>query len=125
MEIGKLNNRITFQKLENIVNENGFNIETWVNINTVWASATNLHGREFYSAMAVQSEKTVKFGLRYMKNLDTSMRIVFGKKTVNILDGEGNITGTKEVDKQFNITAIDNIKYDNTFMEIQALEVII
>ena len=52
----------------------------------------------------MQRENTVKFTIRYLKNIDTSMRILF----------QG---------KQYNITAIDNIKYKNAYMEIKALEV--
>jgi SPP1 family predicted phage head-tail adaptor len=47
----------------------------------------------------------VKFTIRYLEGVDTTMRILF--------------TG-----KQYNITAIDNIKYQNRYMEIKALEVV-
>lgn len=104
MNPGNLRHRITLQKLTTTTNENGFEIEEWLDIKTVWASITNLHGREYYEAAAVQAEQTVKFTIRYLKGLDTSMRILFR-------------------DKQYNITAIDNIKYENRFIEIKALEV--
>ena len=104
MNPGDLRHRITFQKLTTTTNENGFEIEEWLDIKTVWASITNLHGREYYEAAAVQAEQTVKFTIRYLKGLDTSMRILFR-------------------DRQYNITAIDNIRYENRFIEIKALEV--
>ena len=105
MDIGKLNRRIVVQIFSVEVNANGFEVEGWYPYKTIWASVTNLHGREFFQAQAVQAEKTVKFSIRYMKDLTTNMRILFE-------------------DKPYNITFIDNIKYGNTFMEIQALEVI-
>jgi SPP1 family predicted phage head-tail adaptor len=104
MNPGELRHRITFQKLTTTTNENGFEIEEWTDVKTVWASITNLHGREYYEAAAVQAEQTVKFTIRYLKDLDTSMRILFRNK-------------------QYNITSIDNIKYENRFIEIKALEV--
>ncbi len=104
MNPGELRHRITFQKLTTTTNENGFEIEEWTDVKTVWASITNLHGREYYEAAAVQAENTVKFTVRYIKDLDTSMRILFK-------------------DKQYNITSIDNIKYENRCMEIKAMEV--
>ncbi|SHI17842.1 phage head closure protein [Sporanaerobacter acetigenes] len=104
MEIGELRHKITFQKLTTATNENGFEVEAWENYKTVWAAITNLHGREYFEAAAVQKENTVKFTIRYFKGLDTSMRILF--------------RGT-----EYNIISIDNIKYKNKYIEIKALEV--
>ena len=104
MNPGELRHRITFQRLTTTINENGFEEETWEDFKTVWAGVSNLHGREYFEAAAVQAEQTVKFTIRHLKDLDTSMRILFK-------------------DKEYNITAIDNIKYENRFMEIKALEV--
>lgn len=104
MEIGELRHRITFQKLVSNPNENGFDIEEWIDIKTVWSAISNLYGREYFEAAAVQAEKTVEFTIRYLPDIDVSMRILF-------------------MDKQFNITSIDNIKYKNKFIEIKAMEV--
>ena len=105
MEIGELKHRITLQKLVTVVNPNGFEVETWEDFKTVWAAASNLHGREYFAAAAVQAENTVKFTIRYLAGIDSAMRILF----------QG---------KQYNITAIDNIKYQNRFIEIKAQEVV-
>jgi len=102
--IGDLRHRITFQKFVTTVNPNGFEVQTWEDITIVWAKASNLHGREFYAAAAVQAENTVEFTVRYLTGIDTSMRILFNGK-------------------QYNITAIDNIKYKNRYVEIKAQEV--
>src|SRR5690554_3647268 len=104
MEIGDLRHRITLQKPVTVVNLNGFEETAWEDFKTVWVAVSNLHGREYFAAVAVQAENTVKFTIRYLPNLDTTMRISFRDKT-------------------YNITAIDNIKYQNRFIEIKALEV--
>lgn len=104
MDIGELRHRITFQKLTATTNENGFEIEDWQDYKTVWAAITNLHGREYFEAAAVKAENTVKFTIRYVPNIEPTMRIIFKGK-------------------QYNITSIDNIKYANKFIEIKALEV--
>lgn len=104
MEIGSLNKRITIQELKTNINENGFEVEDWIDFKTVWAGVTNLHGREYFEAAAVQMENIVKFTVRYLDGIDTSMRILFK-------------------DKHYNITSIDNIKYKNRFIEIKAMEV--
>jgi len=101
--IGDLRLRITFQKLTTLVNENGFEEEAWQDYKTIWASVSNLSGREYYQAAAIQAEKTVKFLIRHITDVDTDMRILFD-------------------DKQYNITSIDNIKYENKYLEIKALE---
>lgn len=104
MDIGNLRHRITFQEFIIAVNANGFEEEMWQEYKIVWASVSNLSGREYYQAATVKAENTVKFTIRYLPNIDTSMRIGF----------EG---------KQYNITSIDNMKYENKYIEIKALEV--
>jgi SPP1 family predicted phage head-tail adaptor len=104
MEIGELRHRITFQKKNVTINPNGFEIETWEDVKTVWAAASHLHGREFYEAAQVQAEHTVKFTIRYIKGIEPSMVILFNEK-------------------RYNIIAIDNIKYKNKWIEIRGQEV--
>lgn len=102
--IGELRHRITFQKQVIKVNENGFEEEVWQDYKIVWASITNLSGREYFQAAATQKENTVKFRIRFNEDLNTDMQILFNGK-------------------RYNITSIDNIKYENKYMEIKALEV--
>ena len=104
MDIGDLRHRITFQSLVITINENGFETEGWQEYKTVWSLVSNLSGKEYFAAAAVQAEKTVKFTVRFIKNITESMTINFE-------------------DKQYNITSIDNIKYANKFIEIKAMEV--
>lgn len=104
MSIVELRHKITLQKFTNIVNVNGFEVETWVDFKTLWAAVTNLHGREYFAAAAVKAENTVKFTIRYTEGIDEGMRVLFKGK-------------------QYNISSIDNIKYANKFIEIKALEV--
>ncbi len=104
MNSEKLKHRITLQVLETEANENGFQVETWIDFKDLWAKVENLHGREYFEAAAVQAENTVKFTIRYTDEIDTTMRIFFKGK-------------------QYNITSIDNIKYENKFIEIMAMEV--
>lgn len=104
MDIGDLKHTVTFQRFTTVANDNGFEEEAWVDFKTVWAKVENLHGREYFEAAAVKAEKTVKFTIRFIKDIDERMRIKFR-------------------DKHYNITSIDNIKYANKFIEIKAMEV--
>lgn len=105
MKIGDLRHRITLQKCISIVDEEGFATQTWQDVATVWAAVENLYGREYWQAAAIQAENTVKFTIRYRNDIDHTMRI-------------------KLKDKLYNIIFIDNIKYQNKFIEIKAQEVI-
>lgn len=104
MNPGELRHRIKLQKLETVVNENGFEEEIWIDHKRVWASIKNLHGREYFQAAAVQKENTVKFIIRYTPGLDTSMKILFNNT-------------------HYDITSVDNIRYENKFIEIKGVEV--
>jgi len=104
MSIGEMKHRITFQKFVVNVDENGFEVEEWQDYKTVWASVSNLSGREYYQAATIQAEKTVKFTIRYLLGLTADLGIAFE-------------------DRQYNITSIDNIKYEDKYIEIKALEV--
>lgn len=99
-----MRHRIIILKPVKITDDNGFETETYENFKTVWASISNLHGREYFEAATLNAEKTVKFTIRYIDGIDNSMRISFRGK-------------------QYEITFIDNIKYENRFIEIRALEV--
>lgn len=104
MKSEELKHKIVIQKYVNGVNDNGFETEEWQDFKTVWASVSNLYGREYFEAAAIQEENTVKFTIRFINEIDESMRIKFR-------------------DKQYNITSIDNIKYENKFIEIKTMEV--
>jgi SPP1 family predicted phage head-tail adaptor len=122
IKVGDLKHKITIQQYINTTDDDGYKVQKWVDIKNPWAKVENLYGREYFAAAAVQEERTVKFTIRYTKNLDETMRIKFGKKTVYIRDKSGNVISSKEVDRVYDIKFIDNIKYANRFIEIQALE---
>jgi SPP1 family predicted phage head-tail adaptor len=73
-----LNTRIIIQKFTSYINENGFPVEEWVNLATVWSNKRGLSGREYYAAASVQSETEIIFTIRFMAGLDTSMQILHG-----------------------------------------------
>lgn len=123
IKVGDLRNRIIIQQFVKGTDADGYKVENWQDVKNPWAKIENLYGKEYYAAAAVQAEKTVKFTIRYTNGIDETMRIKFGKKIVYIRDKNGNVIDSKEVDRVYDIKFIDNIKYANRFMEIQALEV--
>lgn len=105
VNIGDLNKRIVIQVLTHSTDEEGFPVDKWLPFKTVWAGVSNLSGREYFAAMAVQAENTLKFLIRYTKGITTDMQIFFEEKT-------------------YNITFIDDVRYSKKFTEIKAIEVI-
>jgi len=104
MSIGEMRHRITLQRFSATINENGYEIQEWLNVKTVWALVSNLSGTDYFQAAQIQAKNTVKFTIRYLPGIDPAMRILFG-------------------DKVYSISAIDNHKYRNRYLEIKAMEV--
>ncbi|MFZ3132883.1 MAG: phage head closure protein [Desulfosporosinus sp.] len=125
MRIGDLKHRITIQQLITVndevflspwlcvpprpTNPNGFDEGLWVPTRTVWASKSNLDGREFWSAKAVQSENTVVFGIRYTEFIE-----ILDTRTYRIVHGP----------RIYNIIFIDNTEFRNRFVKIKTLELV-
>ncbi|HEY5576210.1 MAG TPA: phage head closure protein [Clostridiaceae bacterium] len=117
MNTGELFNRITLQKLTESESANGFPVETWTDYKTVWASANNLFGREFFQAAAVNAENTIRYIIRYLKDLDATKNTE-GPNTTKLFRIKFN-------NSFYNITFIDDIKFEHKFMEVKALLVVV
>lgn len=112
MTASELDKRITIQKFTSTTtNENGFPIEDWVAYKTVWASMNNLWGKEFYVAKAINAENTIEFIVRYSTDLVVLLE-KDGSKVYRIYWNQ----------KAFDITFVDNIKYENKWLKIKAIE---
>ncbi len=104
LKIGDLKHRIEI--VDFVVFE-----DEWLNqrkelktVATLWAKVSNLHGREYFAAASVKLEKMLLFTVRYYPSLHEGMQIKF--------QGE-----------MYDIKFIDNIKYQNRFMEIKAMAI--
>ena len=85
MDIGKLRHRVPLQKQINAPNDYGATVTKWRDIATVWAEIKPLSGREYFSAQQVQSEVTTQIWLRYLGGIMPTMRVKFGKRTLEIV----------------------------------------
>ena len=100
---------ITIQKRgEDIEDESGFETEEWLNYYTNYAYINVLNGNERWMAAQVEADQTVRFTLRWHKQLDEVKpkyyRIIFAGKP-------------------YTITFVDNVRYENKTVKIDALEV--
>lgn len=98
MNPGLFRHRITFQESVETTNENGFPVQDWTDVKTVWAMIKTLQGREYYEAATTQNENTVRFVIRYTSGINPDMRIKYKDRKFEILsvinDDEQNITLT-------------------------------
>lgn len=85
MKIGELRNRIILQQCQVAQNENGFPVETWTTIATVWASKAHQSSREFFAAQKINSETTDLFIIRYRDNVAPEMRVVYNGQNYRII----------------------------------------
>lgn len=101
MNPGLFRHRITFQSFNETTNENGFPVQDWTDVKTVWAMIKTLQGREYYEAAATQNENTVRFVIRYTTGINPDMRIKYKDRTFEIL----SIINDDELKKTLTIIA--------------------
>ncbi|GEM_PF-93484 len=85
LTIGKLRHRITIQTYTTSKNSFGEEIKVWSDFVEVSASVEPLSGKELFTAQQLHAETTTQIIIRYLDELDTSMRVVFGVKIFDIL----------------------------------------
>lgn len=73
MQVGEMRERITIQQY--IKEDNPFGQGSWQDYKTIWAKKEWVKGEEFWSAQANNSGMTVKYVVRFRKDIDSSMRI--------------------------------------------------
>lgn len=87
MRTGKLDRRITFQKLTTTVDSTGGVVETWADLDhapVVWAALEPMSARERFEADQLQLQEVLRFKIRYRSDLDERMRVVFEGRNWNI-----------------------------------------
>lgn len=98
MNPGLFNKRITFQSFSEVLNENGFPVENWVDVKRVWSMIRTLKGTEYYQAATTQNENAMRFVIRYTTGLHPDMRVLYNSRYFDIEsiinDDEANKTLT-------------------------------
>lgn len=85
MNIGRLRNRVTIQRLAPGQDEYGQPLQVWENYAVVWAEVKDVSGREYFESRQIPtSSVTTKVTIRYRSGLDAGMRVVGGKRVLNI-----------------------------------------
>lgn len=82
--IGKLRHRITFQSLSNTPDGQGGFTESWVDGSTVWAEVVPKTINERLFAQRIEPMGSHKITIRWLDNINESMRIKFGTRYFQI-----------------------------------------
>jgi SPP1 family predicted phage head-tail adaptor len=85
MEAGKLRHRIAIQKKTVSPDTEGIPMETWNDFAVMWSAVNPLSGKEFWEAQAVNQANIVRFRIRYISGIHSSMRIVYNNRIFQIL----------------------------------------
>lgn len=103
MNPAKFDSRITFQVNGQTYDEDGYPIEGWTDVKTVWAMIKTLTGKEVFQAMTTKTEYTTRFVIRYTTGLNTDMRILYKNRIFNIQ----SIINDDEQNKTLTISAVE------------------
>lgn len=83
---GEMKHKIIFQrKLQNVDSSGYEQPEEWKDFVTVRACKEDVGGREYYSAAAVQLEKTTVFTIWHRNDITNDMRIKYKAQFYNII----------------------------------------
>ncbi len=88
MRAGKLQQQIVIQSKTATRDATGQAIETWSELDTVWAEAITGGGKEFYAAQKLYAETQVVFKIRYNSAFTTLHRVKWLDRTYEILSVE-------------------------------------
>lgn len=84
MRAGALNKRVTLLQRSVSTNAEHEPIETFAELETVWAEVQDLRGRDFYAARQVVNELGTRFRIRWRSDLTTMDRISYDGRQFDI-----------------------------------------
>jgi len=85
MNPGELRHRITIQQLSSSQDTYGENVDTWVDVATVYAAVNPISGRELFAAEKENSEITHRVKIRYRSGITPDMRVLFEGREFSIM----------------------------------------
>lgn len=107
MQSGDYNEPFEIQRVDYEINANGDQQKTYTTVYAGYAKVINLSGREFWDALAVQRENTLKFNCRWnerLRDIDTRKHVLTWRN------------------RHLDIIAIDNIAHQNASCTIKAVD---
>lgn len=84
MNIGKLDRRITIERLTETVKPSGSVVKAWTPIATVWAEVIQQSATEFFTGFGEAETGTMIFRIRYVANITTADRVTYNGSTYDL-----------------------------------------
>ena len=81
---GKYNKAISLQKQVNETNDYGGFVSKWKTVANIRAAVEPLQGREFFASASVTNENIVRIRIRCGTNVDNTMRVKYGNRSLEI-----------------------------------------
>lgn len=103
--IGEWKERITIQRSTAGTDKAGNHVLSWEDFYTCWAYVNNLSGKEYWEAAQVNAQRDIFFLIRYCSE-------VAGMDTEHYR--------VKFREQLYNITFLDNVKYQNQTLKLRA-----
>ena len=86
MKAGELRHRVTLQHATTSQDEYGEAIESWSELDTVWAAVEPMQGREFLEGRRLEQEVTTRIRIRYRDDLQPLvLRATWGSHTYDVV----------------------------------------
>lgn len=85
MQSGDFNRKIIIGNTQITTNDNGFQEKTFVTVINTWAKINGISNNEFYVNRSTEMEDVLNFTIRYRKNINVSMQILYKDNYYNIL----------------------------------------
>ena len=82
---GALDRRVTLRAKTTLNDDLGQPVDTWADVVTLWAEKTDLRGREFFAAQAVNAEIETRFRLRWRAGVTAALRLVCDDRDYDIV----------------------------------------
>ena len=86
IKAGDLKHPVTLLKPVTTTGEHNRRKTEWIEVANAMADKSDVSGREFFSAHAVNAEDIVTFTIRWRDDIDSTWRVKHGATTYNILE---------------------------------------
>lgn len=84
MNIGKMDRRITIERLTETTKPSGRVVKAWTPIATVWAEIIQQSAAEFFTGFGEAETRTMIFRIRYVANITTADRVTYNGTAYNL-----------------------------------------
>jgi SPP1 family predicted phage head-tail adaptor len=86
MQAGRMREQVTLRSKAATRDAMGGEVVTWSDFATVWAEAQPIAGREYVALRAAQSDISIRFRMRYLAGVNTTMQVRWDGRDYDILE---------------------------------------